>query len=156
MTDSIKFEIDQKVLDGFIDELNKLGPEIGQRVFAKAINNGSKKIQQRAKDNLANTKGTGRLANSIKIRNVTKYRPFFWKASIEVPGGKKRNDETGAYYAHMVEFGHSTGKKNKTYVPPNPFMTNAVKELESSIKAEFVSDLKSQLERQWAKIARKK
>lgn len=162
--------IDPKSWNDLIAKFNTLGPAVGQRAFAKVIKSGSEliKAEQIKRINTKPTrrmlpddrvileKRTGRLIRSMRIRNVTKYRPYFWKAAIGSYRGKTKDDPNGAYYAHMVEYGHKViiNKRNYGDCPPRPFIKAGLDAVQGKIIAQFQSEAKRVLEAAWKRQAR--
>lgn len=121
----IGVEIDSTQFKSLIQLCNKMGAEVGQKAFRKAMKSGSEKIQAQVQSEIPEgaleqaffeptesdwkfkaKKRSGRLKRSIKIKTTTKYQPFFWKSQVVSNPGSSREDPNGAYYAFMVEYGH--------------------------------------------------
>jgi hypothetical protein len=108
--------------------LKKLPKQMKTEVMQKGLQAGVLKIKNGAQAT-APIGSTGRIANAIKTK---KGKETNWTVSRDtyVDPGKNRQDQSGAYYAHMVEFGHwLVDRKDKTkrikFVPANPFMRRA-------------------------------
>ena len=115
-----------------LDELRKslegLKKRISNQIVKKALNPLSNEMVSRAKGNTPVR--TGRLRDAIKTRNRFVRRGSVYSADALVHGGSGRDDTSGAFYAHMVEFGHKTRSAglvfgSSGFVPPQPFWSPA-------------------------------
>ena len=126
-----------KGADQLIKELNLLEKRYSNEIVRKALSPISMEMASVAKSNTNVFKHpTGRIRESIKTRNRLKKKGAFYVADVGIDMGAKRGDESGAYYAHMVEFGHMVRwGKNKPFVgkvPPQPFWEPAFEQVYGS------------------------
>ena len=111
----------------------------------RALKAGARKFAEDAK--LEAPFWTFRLINSLGIKAGRKSK---WVVGYDARAnpGTSRKDLKGAYYAHMVEFGHWVNARRRksrkikpgdkrTWVPENPFLRRAYLKNESSIIKNF-------------------
>lgn len=159
----ISLNVDKKELAEIINTLNEIGAEVGQKAFASAMNKASKDIKAALITEMDATvqEPTGRLARALRVRSVSKYRPIFWKNTIGFKTGKSRKDLSGAYYAHMVEYGHriftgGRGKRKSTgrIFKGTGFILRAANASANSVASTFKSAVKTKIEQIWRKRAK--
>lgn len=133
-------ELDVTQLNKVIAAFKQLPQDIATKALKGAHKEGAERIKSAA-ISLAPV-WSGRLSNAITVFTVNKYQPTVFKNMIGVKAGKKRNDTGGAYYAHMVEFGHAIhsagwqggkAKSTGTRVPAHPFLEPAIKQQGASV-----------------------
>jgi len=146
LDEGFSIQIDQGDWDYLIEILNKEAPSIAQKAFGRAIAKGAARIKQ-AVLALVPIK-EGRLKDSIKIRNTTKYQPYFWKTEVYSKRGSGRDDPKGAFYAHMVEYG--TIKQGA-----QSFIRAGLAEADAEVRTYFISDVKAALAQIKQKMARR-
>ena len=150
-----------KEFEAMIEFCNNIAKETGQKAFSKAMKVGAERVLERARSNLlTRTKSyTGRLAGALRIKGNKKYEPHTFIKSIGVALGRKRDDLNGAYYAHMVEFGHEIVSKNhKTKgkrTEPIPFLSNALLESEQQVTNTIRIEVGSFIEKSFKKLGKK-
>lgn len=165
--DEFEFTFDLNQWKTFFETVQELPANVGQNAFKAAMRRGLERIQWSAKSELGmKTSGspytTGRLMNAIKIKQTSKYQPYFWKGSVYIPEGKTREDKSGAYYAHMVEFGHKLTKTTKSgsfkkkvvvrNIPPYSFMRNGIKLAEDHVIQNFRRNAMIEIEKRWNRL----
>lgn len=145
------FAIDQNEWKEFIKMANDLPAKVGQQAFSVAVNDGVDKILTSMRSIISNSaeNETGLLSKSLNRRRKRKYEPMFWHGSVAISVGKKRGD--GAYYWHMVEYGHrivtasrrDTGGRTRAM----RFAISAFEQNKISVTAAFASKAKSVLQK---------
>jgi len=106
--DVIDIRIDERQWQEFIRQARQLAPEIGQRAFNATLNKGAETLLGSIRKELENRAAdpTGRLSAALVKTSRRKYQPMFWLSGVGVNTGRKRDDTDGAYYWHMIEYGH--------------------------------------------------
>lgn len=133
----------------------KLPGEIKEKALRAVFRAGARKIANAAK--AAAPVKSGRIKGSIATRWAKEGK---WTVSRDayVKTGGKRADKAGAYYAHMVEFGHwATGRSRKrgagaTWQGPKPFMRPAFDQNVERIVADFQSKTIAKAEQLLSKV----
>lgn len=111
-------EFDFKV-EGFREMSNvlkKLDRDVERKLGLSALRSGARKILAEAKRRVR--KKTRRLEKAIIIKALPKKSKVI-QLAIGVKRGKKRNDETGAWYGHLIEFGTK-------FMPAKPYLRPAL------------------------------
>lgn len=167
---SIELSVEIKGLEELISEIKELPKNIGLNALRSAVRASAVRVKKRAQQNtdLMFIDPTGRLKKAIKAKGRKGYlaRRGFFLASAYVPIGETRGDVGGAYYAHMVEYGHrlvrARSNKKKGYgvaingnygsVAPKPFLRNALRQEAPSILNEFSSNIRAEVEKRISKL----
>ena len=133
----------------------KLPAEIKEKALRAVFRAGASKIAAAAR--AAAPVRKGRIRGSIATRWAKEGR---WTVSRDAYAktGSKRADRAGAYYAHMVEFGHwATGRSRKrgkgaTWQGPQPFMRPAFDQNVAKIVANFETKTMAKAEQLLSKV----
>jgi len=117
-----KFEI--VGFDQFQKAVVDISKRIQNTIVKDALNPISDAMAARAKSNAPVDKG--RLRSAIDVRQRFVKRGAVYSSDAFVEGGVSRQDPFGAFYAHMVEFGHKTRGAgtvfgSSSFVFPQPF-----------------------------------
>jgi hypothetical protein len=176
---SLELVIDLKEWQGVQDLLEKVTPRAASRAFGRVNKISIEKVLKAMQMNIdsrvlrhanpGSRLSTGRLKNSLKIIKTKKYEPNFMKTSVGVDMGKKRGDKTGAYYWHMVEFGHEVVPKGKSRsrrkglrfqmgkkTRPMEFAIDGLESNADSIKSKYASEVTSALRKAFNRKANRK
>lgn len=152
------FVLDEKEWAKFLALAKELPAEIGQKAFRQSIHEGLNKVRGSMEGTIdAKTENpTGNLRASLRKKINKKYEPNFWHGSVAVKVGKKRAD--GAYYWHMVEYGHRivgpTKRDTGMRVPAMRFAIGAFEANKDRIKSDFAIRARQRLERAVKKLKR--
>lgn len=111
-------EFDVKFAGGkeMLTVMKKLDRDVERKLGMSALRSGARKILAEAK-RLVPVR-TERLKKAITVKGVPK-RFGVIQLAIGVKRGKKRSDTTGAWYAHLIEFGTK-------FMPAKPFLRPAL------------------------------
>jgi len=166
---SIKFKaaFDKNQLEEFFKVVEELPAKLGRNAFRNSMKKSAKIVQRNAQAELISSSknATGRLLGAIRVKFIKKYEPIFFKTSVFVNPGKKRDDKSGAYYGWIVERGHRAAGRRKlkrlknfaadtsvSQVPGKKFMEKGAETSESAVFSDFKRTLKSELQKQWKRI----
>ncbi len=158
----IKIDIDKAQWDRILQLFKELPRDIGRNALRAAIKSSSERTLAQCRTELFMRGGvrTGRLAAAIRNRVKSQtYNDTFFKATVGVPMGKKRDDETGAYYARFVEFGHAiVDRSNRVHghVPAVPFLSMGLENSSKANIAEFAKNVKIELEKRVNRLPKAK
>ena len=120
-------EITIEGLKQLVASFNQLQKRKMNKIVREAMAPISERMANTARQNTSIFKEpTGRLKGAIKTRNRFVRRGAVYAADALVDAGSSRKDKNGAFYAHMVEFGHKTRSAgiifgSSGFVAPRPF-----------------------------------
>lgn len=161
---NLGMEIDKAAWDAVKKELKEIPLHIAKNALRAAIKNSAERTRSKSAALLAmgGAVDTGRLREAIKAKvKSNRYGNNFFKATVGVAKGKKRDDKGGAYYAGFVEFGHAiVGKDFSVHgsIPAIPFLRNGLQETSADNVKEFASKVKAEIDKRMKRLpkARKK
>lgn len=149
-----------------LSELSKLfktlPDNIGRNALRAAIKTSANRTKEHAQNILLRIGAvdTGRLAMAVQSKiKSQRYGNNFYKATVGVATGKKRNDPTGAYYAGFVEFGHAIVGRNFSVhgsVPARPFLVPGLEETTPKNISDFASNVKKEIDKRVARMSKQK
>lgn len=155
-------EMDKQSLSELRLLFRTLPDNIGRNALRAALKISAERTKEQAQNILLQQGAvdTGRLAMAIKSKiKAQKYGNNFYKATVGVATGKKRNDPTGAWYAGFVEFGHIiVGKDFSVHgsVPPRPFLVPGLERTTPRNVAEFAFNVKKEIEKRVSRMSKKR
>lgn len=149
-------------------ELNKLlmrlPDEMTNKVVAKAVSSGARKVATAAKRKIVGHDAieTGLLKSSLRLQTKKDKRKGYVRTRVWPskkvqgvgPDGRKR---VPMYYAHLVEFGHRVVNRwgAHGHVPARPFLRPALDENRKKIEREFSSNVRKFMDKEVAKAEAK-
>lgn len=160
-SNAFSMEVDSQSLSEIRKLFQTLPNNIGKNALRAAIKTSAERTKEFAKAVLLREGGvdTGRLAEAIKAKvKPQRYGPNFYKATIGVRRGEKRDDPTGAYYAGFVEFGHAiVGKDFSVHgsYPARPFLVPGLELSSPRNIRDFAKNVKTEIEVRVSRLSKK-
>lgn len=163
MVDSFGISFDKQSLLDIRRLFKELPDEIGIKAMRSAVRRSAKRVQSEAKSILLSDGrvDTQRLIENVKVKvkRQGKYGNNFFKATIGVEQGRKRNDPRGAYYAGFIEFGHAIVGKDFSihgFQPATPFLRDGLARTTNENVRDFSTSVKMQLEKATKRLAKRR
>lgn len=155
-------EVDKQSLNQLRELFRTLPDNIGKNALRSAMRTSANRTKEYSKAILQREGAvdTGRLMHAINAKiKAQKYGNNFYKATVGVATGKKRDDMSGAYYAAFVEFGHAIVGKNFSVngsVPARPFLVPGLKLSTPKNVRTFSTEVRKEIEKRVARMSKKR